>query len=164
MLSECVENTNKKFMSYFEDSVVGFPERIEEAALDDLILIKEDYLMPYLNFVKENRFVFAAAVNSPGGMQSAGKYEGLYKHVFNPILERFHYPENERRYAINFYISGIVAVIYILHSYPGYNKLCKSSKKEKSINDNAKKYIHGLCYCGTIVTGTIHARHIRRCR
>ncbi|SFC71116.1 TetR-like C-terminal domain-containing protein [Butyrivibrio sp. YAB3001] len=67
--------------------------------------------MPYLNFVKENRFVFAAAVNSPGGMQSAGKYEGLYKHVFNPILERFHYPENERRYAINFYISGIVAVI-----------------------------------------------------
>ncbi len=89
LLSECVENTNKKFMSYFEDSIVGFPERIEEAALDDLILIKEDYLMPYLNFVKENRFVFAAAVNSPGGMQSAGKYEGLYNMFLIRYLKGF---------------------------------------------------------------------------
>lgn len=111
LLAECVENTNRKFLSYFEGAVSGFPEGIGNASLDDLILIRKDYLMPYLNFIKDNRVVFSAAVNSPTGMQSVQKYEGLYKHVFNPILERFEYPENERRYAINFYISGIVAVI-----------------------------------------------------
>jgi len=111
LLTECVENTNKKFMSYFEGVVAGFPDEISSATLDDLIFIRKDYLIPYLNFVKENRFVLAAAINSPDGMRSVQKFEGLYKHIFDPILERFDYPESERSYAIIFYISGIMAVI-----------------------------------------------------
>ncbi len=44
LLAECVENTDRKFMSYFEGAVLGFPEGIGNALLDDLILIRKDYL------------------------------------------------------------------------------------------------------------------------
>lgn len=45
------------------------------------------------------------------GMQSTQKFEGLYQYVFEPILERFDYPENERKYAITYYVNGIAAVV-----------------------------------------------------
>lgn len=61
LLSECVENTGKKFVSYFENSDSAFAENIRNAPLNDLILITPDYLLPYLKFVKENRAVLAAA-------------------------------------------------------------------------------------------------------
>ena len=111
LLSECVENVNKKFLSYFGDRHKDFIEKIDAAPLEDLILIKDEYLIPYLQFINENRNVFNAAYNSPHGMQSTQKFEGLYQYIFEPILERFDYPEAERKYAITYYINGIAAVV-----------------------------------------------------
>lgn len=111
LLSECVENTNKKFISYFEEKGNGFIENIQHAPLEDLILITPEYLHPYLRFVRENKEVFTAAICNPSGMRSVAKFEGLYKYILDPILERFDYPQKAREYAIAFYVNGIMAVI-----------------------------------------------------
>lgn len=111
LLSECMENVNKKFLSYFGDQYKDFIEKIDAAPLEDLILIKDEYLIPYLKFINENRNVFYAAYNSPHVMQSTQKFEGLYQHIFQPIMERFDYPESERKYAITYYVNGIAAIV-----------------------------------------------------
>ncbi len=111
LLSECVENTGKKFVSYFENSDSAFAENIRNAPLNDLILVTPDYLLPYLKFVKENRAILAAAVNNPTGMRTVARYERLYSSILDPILERFDYPKQERHYAMSFYVNGIMAVV-----------------------------------------------------
>ena len=37
-------------------------------------------------------------------------FQKLYENIFNPILERFGYPENVRKYVMMFYLNGITAV------------------------------------------------------
>ena len=86
LLSECVENTGKKFVSYFENSDSAFAENIRNAPLNDLILVTPDYLLPYLKFVKENSAILAAAVNNPTGMRTVARYERLYSSILDPIL------------------------------------------------------------------------------
>ena len=43
-------------------------------------------------------------------MDFGGIYEKMYLHIFNPILTRFEFPLEERRYVMKFYLSGITAV------------------------------------------------------
>ena len=38
-------------------------------------------------------------------------YLALNRHIFTPILERFHVPPEDRAYMMSFYISGLIAVI-----------------------------------------------------
>lgn len=38
-------------------------------------------------------------------------YSSMFREVFDPILERFHVPEEQRRYMMVFYIHGLMAVI-----------------------------------------------------
>ena len=44
---------NQKFLSKFEQDTSNFIEKINESELDELYLIKSEYLIPYLNFIKE---------------------------------------------------------------------------------------------------------------
>ena len=71
--------------------------------------MKPGFLVPYLSFVRDNRAIFAAAFTSPQAMESNAKFEGLYRHILEPILDRFGYPVDERRYAISLYVKGIMA-------------------------------------------------------
>ncbi len=38
-------------------------------------------------------------------------YGRMFKHVFNPILERFNVPEKERAYVMKFYLTGVFAIV-----------------------------------------------------
>lgn len=113
LLAECVEGANAAFLSYFEhvERSQDFVARIGTAPLEELVLVKHDFLVPYLSFVRDNSAIFAAAFTNPGAMESAAKFEGLYRHILEPILDRFGDPVEERRYAISFYVRGIMAVI-----------------------------------------------------
>lgn len=35
----------------------------------------------------------------------------MVKHVFNPILERFSFPDTQKRFVIGFYINGLMAIV-----------------------------------------------------
>ena len=38
-------------------------------------------------------------------------YGKMFKHIFNPILERFRVPEKERSYMMKFYLTGVYAIV-----------------------------------------------------
>lgn len=38
-------------------------------------------------------------------------FRNMFRHLFNPILERFSFPEEERGYILSFYIRGIIGIV-----------------------------------------------------
>lgn len=111
LIEETLTYINKKFIDYFNISADVFIRRIEEAPLEELKLIKSNYLLPYLTFIKENKNIFRAAFSNPKNMNTYIQYNSLKKHIFFPILERFDVSEQEREFLLDFYIKGIMAVI-----------------------------------------------------
>ena len=111
LLSECMENVNTKFVESFEQRSDHFISSIDNAPLDELVLIRSEFLRPYLDFIKENKAIFAAAHKNPISMQSYQRFESLSKYVLYPILTRFSIPENEQSYWLAFFVNGCSAVI-----------------------------------------------------
>ena len=111
LVNETVENVNKRFLTYFTQSEVDFADKIKSKKLDDLILITQDYLMPYLQFIHENKTVYRAYFRNPNEMQARTRYKNLKKYILEPILKKFRVPEMRWQYYIAYYIEGIAAII-----------------------------------------------------
>ena len=77
----------------------------------ELNFINEKYLHPYLSFIKDNRRVLATVLTQPRIFQSEKIFERLFKHIFDSVLERFSYPQDERRYVMMFYLNGLTAIV-----------------------------------------------------
>ena len=56
LLAEALEMLNDKFIQSFEKESIS--TKIKEGNKEDLILIRPEYLRPYLKFVKENKRAF----------------------------------------------------------------------------------------------------------
>ena len=111
LLEETLEYIDKKFLDCFPKEQMTIAHRISEAAPEELVLITEKYLMPYLTFIRDNRKIFMAAVNQKSTYGSVVKYEEMNTYIFDPILERFGVPEEERPYMMAFYIQGIMGIL-----------------------------------------------------
>lgn len=112
LLEETLEYINKKFLDYFEDTS-DFITNINVSSKENLYLINDKYLVPYLNYIKENKNIFLASFTRRKAMKSKERYESLEKYVLNPILVRYNVPTKMREYILSFYINGIVALIEI---------------------------------------------------
>ena len=66
---------------------------------------------PYLTFVKENQRVFSTVLSQQTAFESKAIFQRLFDNIFKPILDRFHYPEDEQNYVMMFYLNGITAII-----------------------------------------------------
>ena len=111
LLDETLEMINQRFLSYFprrEEEVLG---HIGSRARADLFLVTEEYLLPYLRFIRDNKKVYRAAFRNPGSVQAHARYGQLKQHVLGPILARFEVPEAHRPYYIAFYVEGIMAIV-----------------------------------------------------
>ena len=111
LLEECVENSNKKFIEYFNKNPKQFFEKIKNCSNEDLILITPEYLSPYLTYIKENKVIHQVAVKHAHIMNSVEKFNALNKHVFMPIFNRLGIDEKTGRYMIAYYLHGITAII-----------------------------------------------------
>ncbi len=111
LVSEAMENVNKRFLSYFTLNGADFARKINSQKLDDLILITQDYLRPYLQFISENRKVYRASFRNPGDMQAYARYKNLKQCIIEPILKKFDVPESRWQYYIAYYIEGTTAII-----------------------------------------------------
>lgn len=111
LLLESMEYLLRQMRDHFHQDSLISRERIENCPLRDLVLITSEYLMPYLEFVKENKKVFAAAISQPAAFQFNETFHKMNNEIFDPIMDRFHFPEWEKKYRLAFYINGIFAVI-----------------------------------------------------
>lgn len=111
LLAEALEYMNTKFLSCFQSDVASTIENIRVAEKSELIFIAPEYLEPYLQFIKDNQKIFVAALSKPEIYESDTKFDMLYQHILEPILQRFSYPEQKRRFLMSFYIHGIMGIV-----------------------------------------------------
>ncbi len=111
LMTECLEHFNKQFIDSFATTPNYFISDIDNAPLNDLVLIKTKFLKPYLSFIRDHRSLYRAAYKNPSCMQVDRQSENIYKNILRPIMKRFHIPEKDQAYLIAFYIHGVTAII-----------------------------------------------------
>lgn len=111
LLSESIRYMNEQFLSYFQSENVGIITRLKSCPMEELILVKPQYLIPYLTYIKEHKKLFRTAISKAASMNLEETYQRMFRWVLNPIMERFDFPVSVRNYVMTFYINGIIAII-----------------------------------------------------
>ena len=110
LLSECIEYTGSKIQKKYSNNVVN-KKVIKNSQLEDLLLVTPEYLLPYLEFLKENKAIYKIAYSQPNVFKEQYIVNHLHKNIFEPILDRFLVPKNEQKYMMSFYLTGMSAVM-----------------------------------------------------
>ncbi len=111
LLRETTKYVIDAFVSYFSVDTKNITLKFTECELTDLNFINKEYLHPYLTYIKENQRILTAVLSHPSTFEFESIFQRLFDNIFNPILDRFHYPEDERKYVIRFYLNGLTAII-----------------------------------------------------
>lgn len=111
LLKETSDYIIDNFLTYFSAEIVNVKIDYSSGKLEDLVFITPEYLTPYLTYVKENQKLFRTCLKHLNSLNFNTMYHNMVKHIFNPILTRFNFPENEREYILKFYLTGITAVV-----------------------------------------------------
>jgi len=104
LLFETVENLNYEFKECFNVKPVIIDKKSS-------ILLTEEYLVPYLNFVKRNKRVLKTIHSKPGLFNSEKVYMKMCDKFFYPALKAFHVDEKEKLYIFEYFTKGVVAII-----------------------------------------------------
>lgn len=83
-----------------------------KSSKSDLIFIKDEFLIPYLSFVKKNKSVYKAAITYPNLFKTDVYSKKVYKDVICAIFDRFETNDKVKNYIFNFYISGLSTMIF----------------------------------------------------
>ena len=76
-----------------------------------MIFICDKYLTPYFSYIKDNKEVFGTALANNKTLGFEDVYKRMFDNIFNPILDRFHYPQSDRQYVMMYYLNGINAIV-----------------------------------------------------
>lgn len=111
LLSESVSHMNEQFLAYMKKDSESFFTKLQDCPLDELYLVTPEYLTPYLEYIEKNRRLFRTATENAAVLGMDKSYDGMFSHVFTPILDRYGVPQKDRRYIMAFYIQGLMAII-----------------------------------------------------
>ena len=142
LLKETTRYIIDKHHAYYEIDKQRISLRFETCKREELLFITEEYLTPYLMFIKENQRLFKVSIKQFHSMNMDKIYGKMFKYIFEPILARFAVPPEDRVYVIKFYLTGVFAVIM-----EWLDKNCEDDKKTviKIITDcvMGERNIHG---------------------
>lgn len=111
LLAESAQYIVDQFRAYMPYDAAEFLEGLQNRPLEELYLITPEYLIPYLNYVKEHRRLFRTSLEHASTLRMQDAYNDLNRHVLTPILNRFQVPAAEQKYWMQFYINGLMAII-----------------------------------------------------
>ena len=111
LLEESAKYIIDRFVSSMPHDTAEFMKKLESRPLEELYLITPEYLVPYLSYVKEHQRLFRTTIEQASALGMGNAYAALNRHVFAPILNRFHVPPTAQRYMMAFYINGLMAII-----------------------------------------------------
>lgn len=86
-------------------------EQAERNAKSEGFLITPEYLVPYLNFVRQNRKVYVLIMQNAALFGADKTFEKMYGDIFSPVLEKYSVPRNRRQYVFAYYMRGTLAII-----------------------------------------------------
>ena len=111
LLKETANYLSDGLLSRFDVNSVDFVRNISRYDPCELNFISDTYLVPYLTYIKENKEVFVTALSNGKTFGFENVYARMYEYIFNPILEKFHYPQGDRKYVMMYYLNGITAIV-----------------------------------------------------
>ena len=111
LLHEAARYLIDDFLSYFSNDVKSISFNISDCELSELIFICDKYMKPYLTYVKEHKDVFGTVLFHVQTFRFEDVYKRMFEHIFNPILCRFNYPKENRKYVMMYYLNGINAIV-----------------------------------------------------
>ena len=111
LLEETIESLNLSFNSHFK-SKENESTIISKENIEDLLLINDDHLIPYLNFIKENKNIYKVLKTYPQLFNANKTYDQMLRKLFVPIMNRFGVDEKWHKYLMDFYISGLTSIVF----------------------------------------------------
>ena len=111
LLEETIESLNLSFNSHFK-SKENESTIISKENIEDLLLINDDNLIPYLNFIKENKNIYKVLMTYPQLFNANKTYDQMFRKLFVPIMNRFGLDEKWHKYLMDFYISGLTSIVF----------------------------------------------------
>ena len=111
LLCETARYLIDDFLSYFSNDLKSISFELADCELDQLIFIRNKYLTPYLTYIKEHKEVFSTMLSHVHTLGFMDVYKKMFENIFNPILDRFHYPIEDRKYVMMYYLNGINALV-----------------------------------------------------
>ena len=86
LLAETISMIGDRFYESFQnrDAILA------EGAAGESFFITPDYLIPYLEFVKENKKIFSLIHKKPELFRSRKVFDRMYAELFSPILDKYH--------------------------------------------------------------------------
>lgn len=113
---ETIDDLLNESLSYifskFKDKYAADSEiEVDNIPLDKLNLVTPEYIIPYLEFLAENKRLFMTATKMPDMFKVGKHFDEIYTKTFNPILERYGVEQGERKYLLAYHINGMHAII-----------------------------------------------------
>lgn len=111
LLAESARYIIDQFVEAMPHDTAEFMSQIQTRPLEELYLITPEYLTPYLNYIKKHRRIFRTTLEQASVLGMNDAYLSLNRHVFIPILNRYHVPLPNQKYMMPFYINGIMGIV-----------------------------------------------------
>ena len=109
LFAETIEMLNQKFLESFE--VKDIRPILKTGTADELVFIKEEFIQPYLEFVKNNKRILKMIHKRPLLFKNENLYGKLCEELFLPILAKFGVAENERVFRLEYFTRGTSGII-----------------------------------------------------
>ena len=111
LLKETTRYIIDKHLAYYEINKQHMSLQFNTCNREELLFITDEYLTPYLTFIKDNQHLLKVSIKHFHSMHMDEVYGKMFEHIFSPILARFCIPETERAYMMKFYLTGVFAVV-----------------------------------------------------
>ena len=109
LFEETVEMLNKEFQSSFK--LKNVKNLIQSGKKEEMVFINEEFLIPYLNFVKKNKKVWKIIHKKPALFKNECLYNKMCEDLFLPILSKFGVPKSEQILKLEYFTRGTVGII-----------------------------------------------------
>ena len=104
LLFETIENLGREFKESFNNMPIYNNKK-------SLMLLTEEYLIPYLNFVQKNKRILRTIHSKPNLFNSEKVYSNMCNQFFYPALNVFNVNDKEKPYIFEYFTKGVVAII-----------------------------------------------------
>lgn len=109
LFQETVEMLNKEFCSSFK--LKDATNIIKNGTAEDAVFITEEFLVPYLNFVKKNKKILQLIHKKPKLFNNDGIYKNMSTEIFYPVLSKFNIPKAEIPYRLEYFTRGVAGIV-----------------------------------------------------
>lgn len=107
LLEETLQFVNKKFM----DSYSKKDFSISNKKRNELFLMTDEWIVPYLNFIKKNKHIYKLVHQKSFIFGTEKAYVSFFESTFSPILSIYGVPKDKHEYLMAFYRHGFTALV-----------------------------------------------------